>query len=590
MKMESTRQSTILLVEDQAIIALATADLLERNGYTVLTARTSDQACAIALQGCDLILMDIDLGPGSRDGIATAASILEHTALPIVFLTNHTEQELVERVEEVTRYGYVLKSAGEFILLQVIKLALRLFSAHQQSQDALERYKWLAENSSDGVSLFQDESITYISPSMEQLLGYAPEETIGASLEKLISRIHPDDSPAIQNAISEAHARQRTNFDYQYRVRRKGGEYIWIEDHVQAFYHPDGTHSHSFVSSRDIRERKQLELELKETIANLELAQRMTKIGSWRFDPDIGIPEWSDEIFRIYERDPADGPPNIGEYQVMYDPEQFKLFSDAFGAAVHEGIPYDIHLKFRTQRGTIKHIRAMGEPIRQKRTGTYIVQGVIQDITSTVENEERLQETLTLQETLLHEVNHRTKNNLLMISSLLRMQLKNHTSASPELEKVIHQVETIGLSYNKLSSSNSIEQVDLASYLGSVLQNLFGFAQNRVDIRISIPSFPVKIDTAIALGLIINEMGTNALKHAFPGSSAPVFGITLDQNLQDYTLQIYNSGRTFPEGFDLAQAKTKGLQLIKALSQQIMGTLSLDTRSGTIYNLNIPKA
>ena len=139
---------TVLLVEDEAVVALAQAAVLKRNGYSVITAFSGAEAVAAALRDAelDLVLMDIDLGDG-MDGTEAARRILAARSIPVVFLTSHTEQEYVERAAAVSNYGYVVKHTGEFVLIQSIEMALRLFEAKasvETREHALaERFKEL---------------------------------------------------------------------------------------------------------------------------------------------------------------------------------------------------------------------------------------------------------------------------------------------------------------------------------------------------------------------------------------------------------------------------------------------------------------
>ncbi|MBN2079507.1 MAG: PAS domain S-box protein [Spirochaetes bacterium] len=126
---DSTR-TTILLVEDEAITAMAEAATLERHGYAVITAHSGEEAIE-ALAGnpsVDLVLMDVDLGPGI-DGPATAEKMLDQRDIPVLFLSSHTEPEIVEKTERITSYGYVVKHSGVTVLLASIRLAFRLHRA-----------------------------------------------------------------------------------------------------------------------------------------------------------------------------------------------------------------------------------------------------------------------------------------------------------------------------------------------------------------------------------------------------------------------------------------------------------------------------
>jgi len=108
--MATQEQNTILLVEDEAIIAIAEARTIKQFGYKVITVNSGEKAITLAMEEktIDLILMDIDLGKGIS-GPEAAAQILKNRSIPIVFLTSHSEREMVEKVRGVTRYGYMIQ-------------------------------------------------------------------------------------------------------------------------------------------------------------------------------------------------------------------------------------------------------------------------------------------------------------------------------------------------------------------------------------------------------------------------------------------------------------------------------------------------
>ncbi len=124
-------KKTILLVEDEAILALAQKEILVQAGYEVMLAHDGESAVAGVEEAgrIDLVLMDIDLGRGI-DGTRAAEIILQNHDIPVVFLSSHTEPETVNRTEKITSYGYIDKNSGETVLLNSLKMAFRLFSAH----------------------------------------------------------------------------------------------------------------------------------------------------------------------------------------------------------------------------------------------------------------------------------------------------------------------------------------------------------------------------------------------------------------------------------------------------------------------------
>lgn len=129
--MASCIRRTILLVEDEHTTRLMETKMLERNGYAVITAVSGEEAVEIVSKSpeIDLILMDIDLGEGI-DGTEAAEIIITEHDIPLVFLSSHTEPEIVEKTEGITSYGYVVKNTAETVLMASIKMAFRLHEAH----------------------------------------------------------------------------------------------------------------------------------------------------------------------------------------------------------------------------------------------------------------------------------------------------------------------------------------------------------------------------------------------------------------------------------------------------------------------------
>lgn len=144
--MEGLAQKSILLVEDQPIIAMHSKLMIEKHGFRVNTAHNAEEAIeAVRSKSPDLILMDIDLGKDMMDGTEAAEIILRESILPIVFLTGHSEQEYVQRVKGITRYGYVVKNSGEFVLMESISMAFELYEQEKAIRERNSALKVLLE-------------------------------------------------------------------------------------------------------------------------------------------------------------------------------------------------------------------------------------------------------------------------------------------------------------------------------------------------------------------------------------------------------------------------------------------------------------
>ena len=138
--------------------------------------------------------------------------------------------------------------------------------------------------------------------------------------------------------------------------------------------------------------RQQVQERLERVAAELKLAQRIAKVGNWSFDPAVGVPQWSDEVYRIYERSPDLGPIPLAEYRKLYSPEQFEVFHSAISAAIEKGTPYNIELQLTLPSGVHKWINAICEPFPKKGPEGYCLLGTIQDVTEKKKTEVALRE------------------------------------------------------------------------------------------------------------------------------------------------------------------------------------------------------
>ena len=200
---------TLLLVEDEAVIALSEKRILEKEGYQVLHVMNGEAAIetvCVRNQPVDLILMDINLGP-SIDGPQTAQQILKSRDIPIIFLSSYTDKEVVEKTEKITSYGYVVKNSGPVVLDASIKMAFKLHAAYQTIQDAnqkleleiaehqrteeeLRETQQLYENifrlSPEVIALTTEEEGRYLAANAahEHVTGYHSDEIIGHSVNE----------------------------------------------------------------------------------------------------------------------------------------------------------------------------------------------------------------------------------------------------------------------------------------------------------------------------------------------------------------------------------------------------------------------
>ncbi len=243
----------ILVVEDDAVVALNEIDMLERNGYRVDSVRSGEAAVRQATDpDIDLVLMDIRLGDGIG-GDEAARRIIEGRDVPIVFVTQFTDAEVVRSVHDIPRYGYVVKSCGEFVFLDAVSHALERSASWKRAQE----YQFLFERLPDTVA--------YLDANLKPIrfmggagpLASYDEEAVGQM--EPFSIVHPEDVEELRRKITETVARGLPYLNASYRVRIKDGSYAWIESASRHLYRPDGSLEGVLVLYRDISVRKRVE-------------------------------------------------------------------------------------------------------------------------------------------------------------------------------------------------------------------------------------------------------------------------------------------------------------------------------------------
>ncbi|MBC7364017.1 MAG: PAS domain S-box protein [Candidatus Aminicenantes bacterium] len=149
---ETSKRRKILLVEDESLIAMMESELLQSGGYEVLVAHSGEKALEIFAQdrSIDLVLMDIDLGRGI-DGAETARRMQALRDVPVVFISSHTEPEILAKTEAITSYGYIVKGSNETAIFASLNMAFRLHAAHQELLKKTRELENLASNLSDAV-------------------------------------------------------------------------------------------------------------------------------------------------------------------------------------------------------------------------------------------------------------------------------------------------------------------------------------------------------------------------------------------------------------------------------------------------------
>lgn len=236
--------------------------------------------------------------------------------------------------------------------------------------------------------------------------------------------------------------------------------------------------------------------------------------------------------------------------------------------------------------------------------GVLRYKGVLRDLSLTAEIERARETEKTNQileqankekETLLKEIHHRVKNNLQVVSSILRLQSSyvKDPSTLRILEESQQRILSMSMIHETLYKSNNFASINMANYFEELLQDLIHSYQQNPKLTITthktIDAVYLNLDQAIPCGLIVNEVITNSLKYAFDGRNTGTIHIRFTEEDNKCTLEIGDDGPGLPSSYSIEEPETLGIQLIITLAEQLDGKFEINQKNGLMYSITFPK-
>jgi len=279
------------------------------------------------------------------------------------------------------------------------------------------------------------------------------------------------------------------------------------------------------------------------------------------------------------------------------EPFEFKRKSivDAFLDNIMKGMEQPYELRAVRKNGTKINVRVSP---RMLTTGVNPIRiTAVADITEYKKAEEKLKASLNEKETLLKEIHHRVKNNMQVISSLLSLQERkiNNADLRDIYLKSENRIRSMALVHEKLYGSDNLSNIDFSDYIKTITAELYQlYNDDPKEIRIDIRARKVYLDInkAIPCGLIVNELISNSLSHAFPRELKikGMITVTLDEKKGTVELAVKDNGIGIPGEINPDKSDTLGLELVSSLSRtQLMGELDIDRKNGTAITLKFRK-
>lgn len=432
--------------------------------------------------------------------------------------------------------------------------------------------------------------------------------------KEFLNYIHPDDRDLVENATKKA--MNGEPYSIECRIVLANGEERII--HMKAEVNFDEKNIPAQIRGilQDITEYKRMEDALRQNEELLSAFLEQLPVGTGLFDPQ-GRLLVTNSIFRRFINNviPSKDPENSWRWRAWGINGRLLEQSEWPGqrALRGESVTFGTDFLYTSDSGREVWIRVSSVPFRD---GAGKVKGVI-TVIQDIDEQKRNQETLKkIEKIRIKEIHHRIKNNLQVVSSLLDLQAETFSHLkvckTPEVIEAFmesrNRVISMALIHEELYKGDKIDTLDFAAYLKKLTTDLLGsynLGNKDISFKLDLEQVYLGMDTAIPLGIIVNELVSNSFKHAFPAGGKGKIQINLyrtetstfknkvsdldkecmEKTNFDYVLEVSDNGKGIPQEINFPSADSLGLQLVTILVEQIDGCINLERDHGTRFRI-----
>jgi len=475
-----------------------------------------------------------------------------------------------------------------------IEIAERL-KTEKELQETQNYTRLLIDSSLDMICASDKKGyITEFNKAAQKIFGYTTSEIIGKHVSILYS------NPSDRIKITDDELYKKGTFSGEVVNIRKNGDLFTAFLSASVLKNENGEIIGAMGVSRDITELKRAEEELRknENMLQQQAAKLHAIIESsshviWTINKKHELTSFNKNfITHMVKRYGIT--PHIGlsmiEGEMISSNEYNKFWIDKYTSAFKGKSEY-FETKLIDKFGNLVWREIYLNPIFNEKGQVIEISGIGHDITEKKLVEEKIKQSLQEKEVLLKEVHHRVKNNLQVISSILNLQSSYVKDAGTLniLKESQNRIKSMAFIHESLYQTKDFSSINFSEYVVNLSNNLIHSYSNfeyEIKLNLDIQNVFLNLDLAIPCGLIINEIISNALKYAFvEKQNDGEISIEMKTEDENLILKLSDNGAGLPKNIDFRNTESLGLQLVVTLTEQLNGTIELDTTNGTAYTI-----
>lgn len=473
---------------------------------------------------------------------------------------------------------------------QIEKFENNLNAKYDDLKEEL-KFKTIILDNTDSIIVHDiNGNFVYVNETACNFLGYTEDELIKINLYDLNV---PESSRLIKPRIKEIMEKDELVFQSAHLKKDKSVVNVEINAKLVEFKEEKLI----FCVARDITELKKTEKNLTSLTSIKEREERLSLVTNNMLDliyqvNSKGIFEYvSPSVKELlgYEAEDITGMRDFELINIIH-PDDFEILIDTLQSAIKTLEPKRVQHRYKHADGHYIWVETIGNPLSDDKGEFSGAVYITRDITELKNVENQLKSSLEEKEVLLREIHHRVKNNMQIISSLLNLQSRHLTDKRTVniLKESRNRVKSMAMVHEELYRSNDLSKIDFAEYIQRLLLGLFssyGVDYDHISPEVNVENILLDIGTAVPCGLIISELVSNSLKHAFLNKNNGKISIKFDLNRSKHVLIVADNGTGFPEDIDFKNTKTLGLQLVNTLVKQLHGSIAISRENGTSFKI-----